>query len=120
MNIGLLYQILFITVPNQTPSITKIYLTSADSLKVFWVTTGDEQINGYGVAYRPLKGGAEWSILAVDKQTSSLHLKKLVAGLVYTVRILAFNRNGNGIPGEAKEIEMKEGGMLTDSLMDND
>ena len=71
------------------------------------------------MAYRPLKGGAEWSTLAVDRQTSSLHLKKLLEGMVYMVRVLAFNRNGNGIPGEAKEIKMKEGGVLTDPFMDN-
>ena len=108
----------FITVPNQTPNITKIYLTSANSLKVFWVTTSNELINGYRVAYRRLERGAEWSTLAVDKQTSSLHLKKLLKGMVYMVRVLAFSRNGNGIPGEAKEIKMKEGGVLTDSFMD--
>ena len=72
------------------------------------------------MAYRPLKGGEEWSTVAVDKQTASLHLKKLVEGLVYMVRILAFNRNGNGIPGEAKEIKMKEGGVLADPFMEND
>ena len=36
------------------------------------------------------------------------------------VRVLAFNSNGNGIPGEAKEIKMEEGGVLTDSFMDDD
>ena len=60
----------------------------------------------------------EWSTLAVDDQTSSLHLKELLEGIVYTVRVMAFNDNGNGIPGEAKEIKMEEGGVLTDSELD--
>lgn len=72
------------------------------------------------MAYRPLKGGGEWSTLAVDEQTSSLHLRKLLEGMVYRVRVLAFNSIGNGIPGEAKEIKMEEGGVLTDSLMETD
>lgn len=72
------------------------------------------------MAYRPLKEGGEWNTLAVDEQTSSLHLKNLLEGMVYTVRVLAFNSNGNGIPGEAKEIKMEEGGVLTDSFMDDD
>ena len=71
------------------------------------------------MAYR-LKGGGEWNTLAVDKQTSSLHLKQLLEGKVYMVRVLAFNSNGNGIPGEAKEIKMEEGGVLTDSFTNND
>ena len=111
MNIGIYHtEIHFVTVPNQTPNITKIYLTSASSFKVFWVTPGDETIDGYRVAYRSLEGGGGWSTLAVDKQTSSIHLKKLPEGTVYVVRVLAFNSHGNGIPGEAKEIKMDEGG----------
>lgn len=106
-------EIHFVTVPSQTPNITKIYLTSANSFKVFWVTPGDEPIDGYRVAYRSLKGGGGWSTLAVDKQTSSLHLKKLPEGTVYVVRVLAFNSHGNGIPGGAKEIKMDEGGSFT-------
>ena len=39
---------------------------------------------------------------------------------MYIVRVLAFNSNGNGIPGEAKEIKMEEGGVLTDFFMDNE
>lgn len=72
------------------------------------------------MAYRPLKEGGEWSTLAVGEQTSSLHLKNLLEGMVYMVRVLAFNSNGSGIPGEAKEIKMEEGGVLTDSFMDDD
>jgi len=71
------------------------------------------------VAYR-LKGGGEWNTLAVDKQTSSLHLMKLLEGMVYMVRVLAFNSHGNGIPGEGKEIKMEERGVFTNSLINND
>lgn len=108
---NLFVDIYFTTVPNQTPSINKIYLTSAKSFKVFWTSSSDGLIDGYRVAYRPVTGGgAEWSTTAVDAQTSSLHQGNLLEGMVYRIRVMAFNSSGNGIPGEAKEIKMEEGG----------
>ena len=97
-------------VPNQAPSITKIYLTSTNSFKVFWTSVSDEPIDGYRVAYRPDTGGGEWSTTAVDGQTTSLHQGNLLEGVVYRIRVMAFNSSGNGIPGMAKEIKMEERG----------
>ncbi len=100
----------FTTVPNQTPSVTKIYLTSANSFKLFWTSASDGLIDGYRVAYRPVTGGGEWTTTAVDAQTTSLHQGNLLEGMVYRIRVMAFNSSGNGIPGAAKEIKMEEGG----------
>ena len=101
----------FILVPNQVPRITKIYLTGANSFKVFWTSVAEGPMDGYLVAYRPVNE-RRWSATAVDRHTTSLQQTDLLEGMVYRVRLLAFNGSGNGIPGEAKEIKMEEGGEL--------
>ncbi|XP_022801932.1 uncharacterized protein LOC111339520 [Stylophora pistillata] len=95
-------------VPNQTPEITKIYLTSATSVKVSWMPVTDGPINGYQVAFRPLNDET-WNTVAVNRHTTNLHQTDLQEGIVYRIRVMAFNENGNGLPGEGEEIKMEEG-----------
>ena len=98
------------TVPNESPTITKSYLTSATSLRLFW-TPVQEPITGYQVGYRSSNSG-EWKSVLVTPQTLSIQLENLREGNIYRILVAAFNRSGNGIPSKGVEIRMKEGGEL--------
>ena len=99
------------SVPTQVPEITKTYLTSATSVKVFWTPVTDGPIDGYQVAFRPINE-ERWGTVAVDRNTTTLHQTNLQEGKVYRIRVMAFNKSGNGLPGEAEEIMMEEEGKL--------
>ena len=107
------------SVPNQAPEITKIYLTSATSIKVFWTPVTEGPIDGYQVAFRPINE-ERWGTVAVDRNTTTLHQTNLQEGMVYRIRVMAFNESGNGLPGEAEEIMMEEEGKLLLSCSTND
>ena len=107
------------SVPNQAPEITKIYLTSATSTKVFWTPVTEGPIDGYQVAFRPINE-ERWGTVAVDRHTTTLQQTDLQEGMVYRIRVMAFNESGNGLPGEAEEIIMEEEGKLLLSCSTND
>ena len=107
------------SVPNQAPEITKIYLTSATSIKVFWTPVTEGPIDGYQVAFRPINE-ERWGTVAVDRHTTTLQQTDLQEGMVYRIRVMAFNESGNGLPGEAEEIIMEEEGKLLLSYSTND
>lgn len=71
-----------------------------------------EKIEGYHVAFRSTSYN-EWISVYTNAQTLSLHLTNLKNGNVYRIRVAAFNTAGNGIPSDAVEILMKEGGTQT-------
>ncbi len=100
---------LYITVPNQTPTIVKAYLTSSTSLHVVW-TAVEEPIDGYHLAFRSTSA-IEWTNVYTTAQTLSLNLDNLNNGDVYRVRVAAFNAAGNGIPSGGTEVHLKEGGI---------
>ena len=101
---------LHFTVPNQTPTIVKAYVTSATSIRVSWKAV-DEAVAGYQVAYRSSSSG-EWNSVFTAPHMLSLQLENLIAGDVYRVKLAAFNSSGNGIPSKGVEIRMEEGGKL--------
>ena len=78
----------------------------------------DGPINGYQVAFRPLNDET-WNTVAVNRHTTNLHQTDLQEGIVYRIRVMAFNENGNGLPGEGEEIKMEEGGVLLLSCTTN-
>ena len=63
------------------------------------------------VAFRPINE-ERWGTVAVDRNTTTLHQTNLQEGKVYRIRVMAFNKSGNGLPGEAEEIMMEEEGKL--------
>ena len=74
-------------------------------------TPVEESINGYYLVYRSINT-SQWTSERTDALTLSRPLVNLTSGDVYRIRVAAFNSEGNGIPSEAVEIKMEEGGVL--------
>jgi len=103
-------------VPTEAPNITAASHTSSTSLKITWsaVTSGlnGASLGGYVLFYKETQLKYSQNIqVKVPLDTLTAEVKGLKKYTNYTVRVLAYTVNGNGVASQPIVIATDEDGM---------
>ena len=106
-----------LAVPNEVPVIVEIRNSSSTSLYVRWTPVNDTNgapLLGYIVFYKPMAGATfvEESLASVGRNETETELEDLDKYSNYSLRVLAFTENGNGVSSERSIVTTDEDGEL--------
>ena len=108
--------IVLFSVPNQAPNIVEANSTTATSIDLKWsevTELNSAQLLGYIIIYKETgKKFQADNMKSVPSTPTEAVLEDLKIFTNYTIRVYAFNENGNGVPSEAVSLRTQEHGTL--------
>ena len=96
--------VLCVTVPNKSPQLISAHARDNSSINVTWTGLREEDFQGasqgYKVLYKKTDSAGNYDVLTEYGPSYTTVIQNLLPGTWYTIRVLAFNVHGDGVPSE--------------------
>ena len=96
--------VLCVTVPNKSPQLISAHARDNSSINVTWTGLREEDFQGasqgYKVLYKKTDSAVNYDVLTEYGPSYTTVIQNLLPGTWYTIRVLAFNVHGDGVPSE--------------------
>ena len=100
--------VLCVTVPNKSPQVISAHARDNSSINVTWTGLREEDFQGasqgYKVLYKKTDSAVNYDVLTEYGPSYTTVIQSLLPGTWYTIRVLAFNVHGDGVPSEPANV----------------